>query len=603
MPSRLTAVPLVLLLPLLWRAGRALVQLATRDVRLSLVTAPGVALALWLLAIHASGLLAHSFYVGLYAGTVGVAALGLWSLRRTLPAEPPARGESHTSTWMWLGSLVAACALVGPVMWSKHDECLIVGHVSIPTEMENGIYPPRHLTFPNYELRYHYGIDLAVATVSSLLGRLSVPWTVHALAVVLFGYSFALYWQLGERLVGGRAAGPVTAACVMFAGGGPIFFGRAGNGTAFWDSVRIRGGTWITPPMISNFLQHPWSLGLPLFAILLLIWARQGPALPSRWGWAILGVLATVLSLAQTTLFVCIVPSFVALGTLDGRRPSAARFVRYAAWALAVLVAARLLHGFLAPTPEPAEGRIGFHPFWGETTPREFFLWHLEGFGALLPLGVAGLFFLRQQRLLLGLLAAGGLLVRDLFKYWPGWNIVKFSVVSELALAILAAVVVSTALSRRRWWPLGVAGLLACTFVSLAFSWDLTVRSPGRSCLARVASPADDDAIRFLRPRMAAGEAVFRSENADAYAELGGLPQQSWDWGVKSFGFSDSLYTARQHLIDHPDGLDDFEKQGFRWLVLSPRDTAALVAAQRWAGDGRAELVAEFPPLAVYHLR
>jgi hypothetical protein len=600
MPSRWTAVPLLMLLPLVWRAGLALVQLATKDARLSRVSAPGVSLALWLLAIHASGLATHSFYVALYLGTVGVAAFGLWSFRRTLPVE---RSAERATKWMWLGALVAACALVGPVLWSKHDECLIVGHVSIPTEMENGIYPPRHLTFPNYELRYHYAVDLAVAAVSSVFARLPIPLTVHALAVALFGYSFALYWLLGERLTGRRAAGPVTAACVMFAGGGPIFFGRAGNGTAFWDSVRIRGGTWITPPMISNFLQHPWSLGIPLFAIVLLVWVRVSPGLPSRWGWLLLGTLAVALSLAQTTLFVCIVPCLVALGALEGHRPSAHRFARYAAWAVAVVLAARLLHGFLAPTPEPAEGRIGLHPFWGETTPREFLLWHLEGFGALLPLGVAGFFFLRQQRLLLGLLAAGGLLVRDLFKYWPGWNIVKFSVVSELALAILAAAVLSTAISRRRWWPLGIAGLVACTFVSLAFSWKLTVDSPGRSCLARVASPADEDAIRFLRERVAAGEAVFRSENPDAYAELGGLPQQSWDWGVKSFGFSDSLYAQRQHLIDHPDDLDELEKQGFRWLVLAARDAVALDAARRWTRDGRAELAAEFPPLAVYRLQ
>src|SRR3984957_20268590 len=303
-----------------------------------------------------------------------------------------------------------------------------------------------------------------------------------------------------------------------------------------------------------------------------------------------------MLSLAQTTLFVCVVPCLVAVGAFEGRHLSAGRLLRYVGWAVAMLVAARLMHGFLAPTPEPAEGRIGFHPFWSETTPREFLLWHLEGFGALLPLGVAGLFFVRRQRLLLGLLAAGSLLVRELFKYWPGWNIVKFSVVTELALAILAAAVLTAALSRRRWWPLGIAGLLACTFVSLAFSADLTVRTPGPSCLAHVAPPADLDAIEFLRRQIRAGEAVYRSENADAYAQLGGLPQQSWDWGVKSFGFSESLYAERQRLIDHPDDLDALQAQGFRWLVLAPtpKDAKALEAARRWTGDGRAELAAQF---------
>jgi hypothetical protein len=389
----------------------------------------------------------------------------------------------------------------------------------------------------------------------------------------------------------------------MFAGGGPIFFGRAGAGATFWDSGRIRGGTWITPPMISDFLQHPWSLGLPLFAIILLFCIQLGPRLPTRWGWLLLGVLTATLSLAQTTLFVCVVPCVAAVGGFEGRRLSMGRALRYGGWAIAMVVAARLMHGFLAPTPEPAEGRIGFHPFWSETTPRELLLWHLEGFGALLPLGVAGFFFVRQQRWLLGLLGGGALLVRELFKYWPGWNIVKFSVVTELVLAILAAAALTAVFSRRRGWPLGVAGVLACTFVSLAFSADLTLRAPGPSCLARVASPADLDAIDFLRRRIQAGEAVYRSENADAYAQLGGLPQPSWDWGVKSFGFSEGLYAERQRLIDHPDDLDAFEPQGFRWLVLAPRDVKAREAARRWAGDGRAELAAQFGALEVYRLR
>jgi hypothetical protein len=178
-------------------------------------------------------------------------------------------------------------------------------------------------------------------------------------------------------------------------------------------------------------------------------------------------------------------------------------------------------------------------------------------------------------------------------------------VVTELALAILAAAVLTAALSRRRWWPLGIAGLLACTFVSLAFSADLTVRTPGPSCLAHVASPADLDAIEFLRRQIRAGEAVYRSENADAYAQLGGLPQQSWDWGVKSFGFSESLYAERQRLIDHPDDLDALQAQGFRWLVLAPtpKDAKALEAARRWTGDGRAELAAQFGALEVFRLR
>ncbi len=72
---------------------------------------------------------------------------------------------------------------------------------------------------------------------------------------------------------------------------------------------------------------------------------------------------------------------------------------------------------------------------------------------------------------------------------------------------------------------------------------------------------------------------------------------------MKQFGFSDFLYDERQKLIDHPDDFAAFRAQGFRWLVLAPRDTLARQAVERWAVDGRAEHAVDFPPLAIYRLR
>ena len=205
--------------------------------------------------------------------------------------------------------------------------------------------------------------------------------------------------------------------------------------------------------------------------------------------------------------------------------------------------------------------------------------------------------------MLLGLLAVGGIVVRDLFKYWPGWNIVKFTVVTELALAILSAAAICAAFRTRRLWPAGIVGLAACTMVSFAFSVTLTANAGHAvSCMPR-ASEADRRAIAFLRQRIAAGETVFASVDADAYAELGGLPQQTWDWGVRGFGFSDALFAERQRLLDHPEDLDAMRAEGFRWLVLTSADTGVLEAARRRVADQRAELAAEFPPLVVYRLR
>ena len=69
---------------------------------------------------------------------------------------------------MWIAALLVT-AYVAPTAlgWSFHDEVLVTGHLSITSEIENGTYPPRHLSFPELELRYHYGFDLLVAADSS----------------------------------------------------------------------------------------------------------------------------------------------------------------------------------------------------------------------------------------------------------------------------------------------------------------------------------------------------------------------------------------------------------------------------------------------------
>jgi hypothetical protein len=610
MPSRWLPVPLVVLLPLVGRAGLALARAATGDERLARFLAPAAALAAWVLGIHVVGLATHSFYAGLFAGTLLPAALGAWLWRA--PPAPAAPGE-RTSAWLWVGMLAAVAVMVGPeIYYSKHDECLVTGHVSLPAEMQNGVYPPRHLAFPSYELRYHYATDLVTAAVSSLLGRAAIQPTVHVLTLVLWAYCFCLCWQLGERLVGGRASGPVTAACVLFAGGAPFSCQPVAPLVDHLRSLCKVGGTWITPPFGSNFVQHPWSLGMPLFAALLLFTTRRGRADVAPWGWVLLSVLAAALSLSQAVLFVCLVPALVVAGSLEGGRISLRALGRFLAWAAAMAVAARLLHGFFAPTAEPSEGKIELHPFWLDVSASGWALWNLQALGALLPLGVLGLFFVRAQRVLLGLLAAGGLVVRNLFRYSLSWDIVKFSMVSQVALALLAAAALSTALSRRGWRVAGAAGLGACTFFGLAWPLSLTWTHPPQAfllvrgahdCLPAEPAGADRDAIAFLRDRVQAGEGVFRSRGADAYAVYGGLPQPSTDWGVRAFGFGKALYEARRRMMELPDDPGVYLAQGFRWVVLGPEDGArAAEMARQWVNDGRAELAAQFPPLGVYRL-
>jgi hypothetical protein len=141
--------------------------------------------------------------------------------------------------------------------------------------------------------------------------------------------------------------------------------------------------------------------------------------------------------------------------------------------------------------------------------------------------------------------------------------------------------------------------------VALTWSaWSKHAVAFSRDCLPPPPEGADAGSIDFLRRHVRGGEGVFRSERADAYAMYGGLPQPTWDWGARSFGFSDALYDERRRLTAAPDDFDLARKQGFRWFVLGPRDgPRVLAAAEQWTQENRAELVAEFPPLKIYRLR
>ena len=148
-----------------------------------------------------------------------------------------------------------------------------------------------------------------------------------------------------------------------------------------------------------------------------------------------------------------------------------------------------------------------------------------------------------------------------------------------------------------RWRVAGALGLVLSTFFGFAWPLVLAAMPSERSCIPAPPTAADASAIQLLRQRVKEGEGVFRSEGAERYAMLGGLPQPSWDWGARSFGFSEGLYDERRRMMAHPENLQFDLDQGFRWLVLGPRDSAVVEAARRWVQDGRAEVAAEIPPL------
>jgi hypothetical protein len=284
MPVPIPFSPAYALLIVTWAGayllGRAAAERISRDRGLRAVLPFALALCAFLLAVHAASLLARSLIIGLPAGSITVAVAGIAAeiARRRAPA-PPSEGRAP-SPWMWLG-MIAAVAVIAPaaLLFDFHDELYFNGHMSIAAELQNGVYPPRHLSFPDFPLRYHYGFDLLVACLTALF-RLSIERAIDAAILGLFALTFCLFWMLGERLLDRRRAW-ITPVLVLLGGGLP--FGCPHPGPSIVTNVVVEckvGESVVNAPVISYFFQHPWSLGLPLAVSAILIFGERDAPRP-----------------------------------------------------------------------------------------------------------------------------------------------------------------------------------------------------------------------------------------------------------------------------------------------------------------------------------
>jgi hypothetical protein len=173
------------------------------------VLAPALGLAPWIVGVHTVARRAGSLRAGLYPVTLGLAGAGLaWTFARVAAR----RGEAwpHPRTWPWpmLLSALAVTLAVAPmaVGWAFHDEAILSGHLAITEQLTRDIYPPRHLAFPQFELRYHYGFNVVAAAIVEATG-LSVPSAIDAATLAAWAYGWCLLWLIGEHITGSVCVG------------------------------------------------------------------------------------------------------------------------------------------------------------------------------------------------------------------------------------------------------------------------------------------------------------------------------------------------------------------------------------------------------------
>lgn len=587
-PVSPSAAVLVLTLPGIWLAGRSLARVATADLWLSRLTAPGLSLALWLLATHVAGLLSGSFVVGLWTGSLVVAAAGhVLGLLRV--------GHEPTVGWtpgrgMWIATL-ATTALIARVAFGYHihDDLFYTGHMSMTAAIQNGSYPPGNLSFPWLELRYHFGFDLLNAAVTSVF-RLPVDVGVDVITLLCWAWFFMLLWAAGERVLG-RGRGWITAFTVSFAGGIPFLCLLASDSFAeVLVGACSTGGTPVNPAVVSYFFQHPWTIGLPLALTLGFVFG--GPA-KARVRYPLLALLLVALSLSQVALFAALAAALIAAEAWNGAGWSTRRGGAMLLTSLAAVLIASRLGGFFASWPGatiPLGLTAGIADGAGPAI-----AWHMASFGFVLPLGLWGL--LRAPRgwvhTLLICLVAGSLLLINVVEYRQSWDIVKFGNIGMIGLAAGASFAIARLIDGARKGlaivAFGTVGMGAAGFL-LALALRLP-GLPGYLTGVPVRLDADDSAVAsWLRQSVEPADVVYRARPADAgYAQWAGLPQFHLDAMAPRLGFPTDMLAARTRLLNEPrPDLEGLRDAGVRWLVLEPADSTLATQVEQALGAGEA---------------
>ncbi len=614
---------LLFCIPAIVLFGRALGHWLDGDSQVRAVLTPAFALAPWLLAIHVVGRFTRSFPVGLVAGTLIIALAGVFLFVQQRKTKFSSKTGQRASRWMWLCAALAALGIAPTALgWAVHDELNQTGHMSLAAQMLNGVYPPRHNTFPSAELNYHYGFDLLVA-VTAALTHLRVDKAIDAVTVFCWGWSFCVAWVLGERATGSR--GVVIATTLLVGSGLPMLCAKD-RPIEFMDLLGgcSIDGIWPNPPLVSYFFQHPWALGIPLaLSTILVAHERRCRTIPR---FCMIIALLVMLSLSQFTLFATLAPSIAAqeffssdippkrfLERLFGARFSLFRGILLVIAALVALFFATRIGGFFALAANRHGPTIIVRPQWGVTATFNGSLrWLAASFGFLIPLAFTGIFFVRRIRVLALCLFLGSLLVINTLRIKETWDIVKFATIGAIAAGILAGVTLDRLISIKRRYvgvPLAILLFLVTTGAGFAFpitfGWDagrLPARTPRTP--AALWGP-DDEVTTFLRAHMKPGEVMYRAKYAGTYyAVWTGLPQVWTEKHATSFGFTPERVARRERLLrDFPSAPEPYVSESVRWFVLEKtRDPVLWDYADQWIAKRRAREVMKTGGLRVVEL-
>ncbi|OGJ60047.1 hypothetical protein A2881_03470 [Candidatus Peribacteria bacterium RIFCSPHIGHO2_01_FULL_55_13] len=614
-PSPKILVLLLAFLPGVWRLARSIVSRSSlRKDAIGIM--PGLALALWILSTHIFGLLLQDFYLGIAAGTSFLGLLGYLSSGKSGASR--ARPFAYSKMLWWsavVGTLILLPTVVLKDNWDKLG--IITGHFSITEQIVNGIYPPRHITFANVLLPYHYGIDTLFAMVRVVF-RLRFDVAIDLVTTVLFFYTILLYGHIGTRLFG-KKVGPIAGFLGAFTSGFPStsFLG-------FFNDM--------PPDIASNWFQHPWTLGIPLcLTLFLMLTNLDAEKKANPWSLLAIMVVTTVLGMAQTALYGIFVASVLGWAAItwliamarDSSGKSTAR--PHYLIDIACAVSAGTFFSFivsdttsliLRAVSESLVPRDGvLHGSWSQ-----MILWNLQCFSIPLLFGIMGMVRARRMHIPSLIIAFSAIFVFNRYEYLYSWDIVKFTQVAWIPLSIFAAGFIAHVLTHSRY-ALRIASILPAVFLviaSMGFLWQSGTEgfqawkkgmNVGNHTALWMELPRKNiprnfiNALAWVRQNVQAGEITLLPSEERTFdaAILAGLPVLLPGWGDYSLGFSTEEIDLRTQMLENimTNLHREYTNEGVRWIVSSP-ESDINSQINEWVSQGVIARVAEFDDTIVY---
>lgn len=208
---------------------------------------------------------------------VGVVAMVAFALVRR-PASPalqlaPSWTTREYGSAIVVAGLLAWCAVTS-WMWDEAST-----HLPLANAVARGVLPLEHPAFPGQPLRYHAGYAVVVGVVRAFT---SLPVDVAADVVTIAGV-IVLVQALRDvlRALGASADTAAMGLVVVLCAGGPLAALLADGWGAALPGKALLPRTWVNgavfPPLVvTNILQHPQGLAMPVaLAVLLLLGDRR----------------------------------------------------------------------------------------------------------------------------------------------------------------------------------------------------------------------------------------------------------------------------------------------------------------------------------------